>query len=842
MPHSMLPLPPSCRGCVLEHKGLGFCPDETRPGSTVAILGLQPSKDDVMGRMIMGYDGPGRPLYESCVPRPMIGSAGWMLCNTYLPLSGLKRDDVSIHHLLKCHTKELPKGKEYEEALKHCTQAHLSFSQGCNVIVAQGQEVWDFTQGKGFNIHDWRGFIGPRNIRVDERPNRSIPVYGTLATSDLFKDPHARFISRFDYKRLARLVRREWPSDIPHQCIARPDNRTTFIQLLEEALCQPEVVCDTEYIPSSKLMTHVGLAWKSLPSTSSQGKDPSANSTSLVIKGVQLEWVRGSATSAERSIFMKYWRRLCDSTTMGFWNAKADLPILEHNLGCIPRRFEDPMQAHAVLWPDMPHDYEFVASIYGRYNKLKHLSKDNILLYHWGDLIDLVWIWEDLKKELKNDPGCERKYREQNLKLIPILLEREAKGIRTNQCRIEEAIPQYEQITQDAQTLAQAYCGFPVNLGSTKQLMDYLGLSESVQLRGMDKDCVAIARSKYLPFDADQEEKEGFSVEYVCERVAQGAHPLLELRTMYAQNSHTLSSYLRPLRGVERVYPQINIHTQAGGRHSTTNPPLATLPDDLRDLVIPDPGTAWIGWDWDAQEPRIQAAESGSKVLQRAFEEGEDIHTSLVCLLYGWEFPQDRRNPHSSAIDAGWRQAHSWGGKEDVRRVFAKTLRYEMNYGGKGNKAAAKAIRMGVDEKVVKKAAQVLLQSDPELRQWFDTVEKNARATKVVRSWGGGRRVFYWQDGLSKSTDNEARNFPPQGGGADLYNLTIVEITRRLPGVTFVYGMHDSLWFQCDQNRSREFYPLIKEIATQPRLINGTMVPFPASFKLMDDQGVVTKL
>jgi len=838
----------------MEHKGLGYVPDQliargdkTMDGQ-VAVLALQPSMDDVKGRQIVGYDGPGKPIYEQGRPRPMIGSAGWMLMNTYLPLSGLKREDVSIHHLLKCHYAGLFKvnknkqrvianEKEYQEAVKHCTNAHLVFHPETKVIVAQGQEVWDWTQGKGRSIWDWRGFTGPVHVTGAQ-------VYATLATTDLPKDPHARFISRFDWKRLRRLLvggPEGWPWPVPQQCIARPENRAAFIQALEEALCQPEIMVDTEFIPANKLLTHVGAAWKS--SDSGQSKESGSLSTSRgLVKGFQIEWVRGSATSVERALFMKYWRRLCESTTMGFWNAKADLPILEHNLGYIPKRYEDPMQAHAVLWPDMPHDYEFVASIYGRYNKLKHLSKENILLYHWGDLIDLVWIWEDLKRELKQDPGCERKYREQNLKLIPILLEREALGIRTNQQRIEEAIPQYEQITKDALTLAQAYCGFPINLGSTQQLGQYLHFGEAVHTRSLDKDAVATLRSKYYPFDADQEEKEGFSAEYVCDRVKLGAHPLLELRTMYAKNQQVTSHYLRPLRGIARVYPSINIHTQAGGRHSTTNPALATLPDNLRDIVIPDEGTVWIGWDWDAQEPRIQAAESGSKVLKRAFEEGEDIHTTLVCLLYGWDLPKDRRNPHTSTIDHGWRQAHGWGGKEDPRRVFAKTLRYEMNYGGRGNNAAAKAIRMGVEANVVKKAAQVLLNSDPELRQWFDKVEREARATKVVRSWGGGRRVFYWQDGLSKSTDNEARNFPPQGGGADLYNLTIVEIAASVSDVEFVYGMHDSQWWQCSKNAWQDKYPQIKSIATQPRLINGQTVSFPGAFKMMDEHGVVTKL
>ena len=92
---------------------------------------------------------------------------------------------------------------------------------------------------------------------------------------------------------------------------------------------------------------------------------------------------------------------------------------------------------------------------------------------------------------------------------------------------------------------------------------------------------------------------------------------------------------------------------------------------------MPDEGQAWIGWDWDAQEPRIQWGESGSKVLERAFTANEDIHTTFVCDLYGWSYPKNRSNPHGAPEDANWRNAANWGGKEDARRVFAKQVRYE---------------------------------------------------------------------------------------------------------------------------------------------------------------------
>lgn len=822
----MLPKPDACKSCPLWGDGRGFVPDEPRSASPVAILAQNPGADEEYGRQIVGWAGKRDPLYEPTSPRPLIGATGYMLMNTYLPLAGLSRDTVSLHNLIKCrwkHTNTLPTGDLYEEAVAHCTKHHLHIPEGVKVIVAQGAHAWRFTQGEGYSITDWRGFCGPHAYQ-------DRPVYGTIHVADLLRGPHERFIARFDWKRLKRLVSGEWPRALPHSIIACPSNRADFIRIMDEALHQPEIMVDTEYVPDKQLLTHVGAAWR----------------VGDTVHGFQLEWLRGSATAVERAIFARYWRQLCDRVPMGFWNAKADLPILEANLHAVPRIIEDPMQAHACLWPDMNHDLEFVASIYGKYNKLKHLSKQDILAYHWGDCIELVWIWEQLKEELRNDPQVEQKYRQQNLKLIPIILEAEAHGIRVNQAHITAALPSYRALTDDAACLAGAYCGFPVSLGSPGQLLSVLSASEGLELRSVDQDSIAAARTKVLPFDADYEEEHGFSTDYLMQRVEEGAHPLLELRVMYATAQQVMSHYLEPLRGVARCHPSINFHTQAGGRHSTTRPPLATLPGDLRNLVLPDPGEVWIGWDWDQQEPRIQRAESGSHVLGRAFDEGEDIHTTFVCQLYGWPYPTNRRDPHSDPLDGEWRDRVGWQGKDDARRVFAKTTRYEINYGGDGTQAAKKAIRMGVMPEVAKRAATVLLQSDPELATWFRKVEKQVMETHIVRSWDGGRRVFYWVDasmpGMVAEMKRQARNFPPQGGGSGLYNLTIVEITEKVPEVKFVYGMHDSQWWRTDARDWLKPYLRIREIVTQARLINGMAVPFPASFKVMFEDGRVEKV
>jgi DNA polymerase I-like protein with 3'-5' exonuclease and polymerase domains len=151
---------------------------------------------------------------------------------------------------------------------------------------------------------------------------------------------------------------------------------------------------------------------------------------------------------------------------------------------------------------------------------------------------------------------------------------------------------------------------------------------------------------------------------------------------------------------------------------------------------------------------------------------------------------------------------------------------------------------MGVDSKVAKNAAQVLLASDPELSAWFAKVEKEVASTRMIHSWGGGRRVFYWVERADQVEEmkRQARNFPPQGGGADLYNLAIVEVCEQVPEVRFVYGMHDSLWFSCPWGLWVKVFSRVKEILTKPRIINGMAVHFPMSMKVMYDDGRVEKV
>ena len=206
------------------------------------------------------------------------------------------------------------------------------------------------------------------------------------------------------------------------------------------------------------------------------------------------------------------------------------------------------MLLHHVLWSDQAHDLEFVASLLGRYTKLKHLSRADPLMYNWGDVIETVQIVRMLKRQLALDGRLEAVY-ERKRRLLPLVIERESLGLRVNQARVEAAVPEYQSKLREAASLAEAYCGYPINLlspGKAGQLARYLNEAEGFALDSVSKDDISELRRDLLPFDADVEKRE-MSIEYITQRMDDGAHPLLELRALAARDSQILNHFLMTL-------------------------------------------------------------------------------------------------------------------------------------------------------------------------------------------------------------------------------------------------------------------------------------------------------
>lgn len=243
----------------------------------------------------------------------------------------------------------------------------------------------------------------------------------------------------------------------------------------------------------------------------------------------------------------------------------------------------------------------------------------------------------------------------------------------------------------------------------------------------------------------------------------------------------------------ERIYPNM-LPTQVDGRWSITNPPMITINKEYRDvLILPDPGTAWICWDWDALYAKIAACYADDQEDLEAFEQGWDIHTITACRMIGLELPPSLVDPHTDPSCAAWRVKHNWKGKDDIRRTLAK-VRYCLLFGRderavEGSQYEKDMVKLGLDRTILKRAGKQFLAAKPKLvackRKWW---EECAR-TGVARTILGRKRILsgqYWD----KAKTGWAHMF--QGLEADMLNLALIKITGLSPSFRLVYPSHDA--------------------------------------------------
>ena len=682
---------------------------------------------------------------------------------------------------------------------------------------------------------------------------RQIPVYCVVHPADHFRDRSGLLPARMDWTRLGKLLKGEWPLPTPPlNVLQTPEQVHALFDQLDKL---PWVAVDTEFGRESKFLNLVGIGgWKDGQANAVGDTEKSSSQKGAIIGG-QLEWAGDGATSSARAAFIARYRQLIRSVPVWGWNLKADLPVLQQNIHVGGHRFkdyarfDDAMLLHHVLWSDQAHDLEFVASLLGAYTKLKHLSRTDPLTYNWGDVIETIQIVRKLKEQVRLDPRLEAVY-ERKRRLLPLIIEREGLGLRVNQARVSRAIPEYSEKLRECSLLAEAYCGYPLNLlspGKAGQLARYLNEAEGFALDSVSKDDISEVRRDLLPFDADSE-KHDFGVDYLLQRIEDGAHPLLELRALAARDSQILNHFLTGMAGIDRCFPQTQLHTQSSGRHSTVDPPLPTFPDDLQDVVLPELGHVEWSYDWDQIELRIIAAEANDEPLLKAFDQHHDIHTLNACDIFSLPYPPDLIDPNRRCDESdslfAWQNDTRWKGKKDLRRRFAKVFVYRLLYGAKPQTCndIPGVVVLGLDLRGLLRASENWLNRHPAVRTYQRKLAEQASKTGQVYSFMDRRRT------LQETGDEAARqamNHPMQGGCTDVYETVMAELDSRFyPTLRFRWGAHDSqLWdcpldaFETDQVNG---WPMLKEaacIVQQERVVNGRITRFPASFKVTYDDG-----
>ena len=245
-----------------------------------------------------------------------------------------------------------------------------------------------------------------------------------------------------------------------------------------------------------------------------------------------------------------------------------------------------------------------------------------------------------------------------------------------------------------------------------------------------------------------------------------------------------LPSLVNPETG--RVHTSFNQAVAATGRLSSSDPNLQNIPirtelgREIRAAFIAEPGHVLISADYSQIELRVLAHLAGDETLIEAFKSGEDIHDRTALKVFG---PSSGLDPH------------------ELRRR-AKIVNYALLYG-------KTAFTLSRDIGVTKEAAQAFIDAYfagfPRVRQFIDDTVESARATGVVKTMFGRRRLvpdLNSRNGQVRAGAERATiNMPIQGTAADILKRAMIDVHRELKGhasgARMILTVHDELLFEC---------------------------------------------
>ena len=436
---------PGCRGCPLFGDGSqGFVPDELIENAPVLVMGQNPGEE------------------EEAFGKPFVGKTGQAMERTYFKLAGLERGKVSIGNALRCRwqdSNELPplvqpksaaagKRGQAEEALLHCQNAHGHIPSGTKLIVSQGEyALWSVSRQR--SVTTWRGWLVPQSGEGDGWKSTiwtpglaNVPVLVTVHLAAIFQQPSLSHPTRMDWRKVPRILKGEWPQRFPGFHTDPPK-------------VWPVVSAfDTEFTPETGELTRYSLY--------DGGDRP------WVVEAQDVGNVPLGAYPAPPKVYMH--------------NMEADILNLERMLGPRIRSFtiEDTMLMHAVLWSDLPHDLEYLGSLFARTNRWKHLGYESVD-YSACDALGTWDVAMALTRDMKEDPQSYWIYRNSVFPLAETIMEAEKVGLALDAGRVNQAIEHFERIVSEVTLDGQAYAGYPINMGSPEQVGRWLYEVEGIR-------------------------------------------------------------------------------------------------------------------------------------------------------------------------------------------------------------------------------------------------------------------------------------------------------------------------------------------------------------------------
>jgi len=402
---------------------------------------------------------------------------------------------------------------------------------------------------------------------------------------------------------------------------------------------------------------------------------------------------------------------------------------------------------------------------------------------------DLVGQLAPVFRELLAKEQLSRVYEELERPLIPVLVDVERAGVRIDGPALAS---QSQRLDADiARRSKEIYesAGGEFNINSPKQLSEVL--FEKMQLPVLKRTGTSRAPSTAV------EVLEELALAHDLPRLILQWRSLMKLKGTYID---ALPQLVNPDTG--RVHTCFNQAVAATGRLSSSDPNLQNIPiktelgREIRRAFIADRGHVLISADYSQIEFRVLAHMSEDPVLVAAFREGADFHERTSTKIFGTDSGKD---PHQL-------------------RSIAKMVNYALLY---GKSAFTLSKDIGVSQEEAQKFIESYFAGFPNVRAYIDRTLEDGRATGVVKTMFGRRRLVPELTSrnfqVRSAAERMAVNMPIQGSAADILKKAMIDVHAGLRGVAggrarMILTVHDELLFEAPKEAADETSAAVREL------------------------------
>ncbi len=403
-----------------------------------------------------------------------------------------------------------------------------------------------------------------------------------------------------------------------------------------------------------------------------------------------------------------------------------------------------------------------------------------------GERADLVGQLAPIFRELLVKERLSEVYETLELPLVPVLIAVERAGIRVDGNAMAGLSQKVEQDLARRSARIFEMAGGEFNINSPKQLAEIL--FDKLQLPVLKR--TGTSRAPSTAVDVLEE----LALGHDLPRQILEWRGLMKLKGTYID---ALPQLVNPDTG--RVHTCFNQAVASTGRLSSSDPNLQNIPiktplgREIRRAFIADPGNVLVSADYSQIEFRVLAHLAEDELLIDAFQRGADFHEQTALKIFGPNTGRDRHDLRSKA----------------------KMVNYALLY---GKTAFTLSKDIGVTPQAAQEFIDAYFAGFPRVRAFLDRTLEEARATGVVKTLFGRRRLvseLTSRDFQRRSAaERVAVNLPIQGTAADILKKAMIGVHAALaphPEARMILTVHDELLFEVPKARAEEVAEIVRD-------------------------------